>query len=116
MTPRPIVLALIAALAIAGPAAAEAPAQTPTTFRHAIVVAAEPDAAEAGLKVLRAGGGAIDAAVAVQAVLGLEEPQSSGVGGGAFMLYHDARTGRIDRLHRARDGARRRRRRSLRRR
>ncbi len=58
------------------------------------MVAAEPDAAEAGLKVLRAGGSAVDAAVAVQAVLGLEEPQSSGVGGGAFMLYYDAKTGR----------------------
>ncbi|HEY5107084.1 MAG TPA: gamma-glutamyltransferase family protein [Caulobacteraceae bacterium] len=63
-------------------------------FGHAIVVAAEPDAAAAGLKVLRAGGGAIDAAVAVQAVLGLEEPQSSGLGGGAFMIYHDGKTGR----------------------
>ncbi len=63
-------------------------------FKHAIVVAAEPDAAAAGLKVLREGGDAADAAVAVQAVLGLEEPQSSGLGGGAFMIYHDAKTGR----------------------
>jgi gamma-glutamyltranspeptidase/glutathione hydrolase len=61
---------------------------------HAMVVAAEPDAAEAGLKVLRAGGTAADAAVAIQAVLGLEEPQSSGLGGGAFMVYFDAKTGR----------------------
>jgi len=67
---------------------------TAAPFRHAIVVAAEPDAAEAGVKVLRAGGDAVDAAVAVQAVLGLEEPQSSGLGGGAFMIYYDARSGR----------------------
>ena len=63
-------------------------------FRHSVVVAAEPDAADAGLKVLRQGGDAVDAAVAVQAVLGLEEPQSSGIGGGAFMIYYDAKTGR----------------------
>ena len=59
---------------------------------HAVVVAAEPDAADAGLKVLRAGGNATDAAVAIQAVLSMEEPQSSGVGGGAFLVYYDAQT------------------------
>ena len=59
------------------------------------VVAANPIAVEAGLEVLRAGGGAADAAVAVQAALGLVEPQSSGLGGGAFLLYYDGRTGAI---------------------
>jgi gamma-glutamyltranspeptidase / glutathione hydrolase len=59
---------------------------------HAMVAAANPHAVEAGLEVLRAGGSAADAAVAVQAALGLVEPQSSGLGGGAFMLYYDART------------------------
>jgi gamma-glutamyltranspeptidase/glutathione hydrolase len=59
------------------------------------VVAANPYAVDAGLAVLRAGGGAADAAVAVQAALGLVEPQSSGLGGGAFMLYYDAKTGTI---------------------
>ncbi len=57
-----------------------------------MVVAANPLAARAGLEVLRAGGSAADAAVAVQAVLGLVEPQSSGLGGGAFMTYYDAHT------------------------
>lgn len=70
--------------AIGAPAADVAP--------HAMVAAANPMAVEAGLKVLRAGGSAIDAAVAVQAVLGLVEPQSSGLGGGAFMTYYDARS------------------------
>ena len=61
----------------------------------AMIAAAEPDAVEAGLKVLRAGGSAVDAAVAVQAVLGLEEPQSSGLGGGAFMTFYDAKTHQV---------------------
>ena len=59
------------------------------------VTAANPIAVDAGLAVLRAGGGAADAAVAVQAALGLVEPQSSGLGGGAFLLYYDAQSGRI---------------------
>ncbi|MGH6985685.1 MAG: gamma-glutamyltransferase family protein [Caulobacteraceae bacterium] len=88
-----MLLAFLACAALSAPAAAQ-PQIAPAAYRHAIVVAAEPDAAEAGLKVLRGGGNAIDAAVAVQAVLGLEEPQSSGLGGGAFMLYYDAATHR----------------------
>ena len=53
------------------------------------VAAANPMAAEAGARVIRAGGSAIDAAIAVQMVLGLVEPQSSGIGGGAFLLHFD---------------------------
>lgn len=56
------------------------------------VSAANPMAAEAGMAVLRRGGSAVDAAVAVQAVLGLVEPQSSGLGGGAFLVHYDAQT------------------------
>jgi len=59
-----------------------------------MVAAANPLAVEAGLAVLRAGGGAADAAVAVQAALSLVEPQSSGLGGGAFLIHYDAETGR----------------------
>jgi gamma-glutamyltranspeptidase/glutathione hydrolase len=54
--------------------------------RH-LVVAANPLASDAGVEILRAGGSAVDAAVAVQMVLGLVEPQSSGIGGGAFLLH-----------------------------
>ncbi len=54
-----------------------------------MVVAANPLAAEAGLAMLRKGGSAIDAAIATQMVLNLVEPQSSGIGGGAFLLYWD---------------------------
>ena len=57
-----------------------------------MVVTANPLATQAGCDVLAAGGSAVDAAVAVQAVLGLVEPQSSGLGGGAFMLHYNAQT------------------------
>jgi gamma-glutamyltranspeptidase/glutathione hydrolase len=63
--------------------------------RGPLVTAANPLAVEAGMKVLNAGGSAVDAAVAVQAVLGLVEPQSSGLGGGAFMMVYDADTGEV---------------------
>lgn len=56
------------------------------------VTAANPLAAQAGMEILRAGGSALDAAVAVQAVLGLVEPQSSGIAGGAFLLHWDGKT------------------------
>jgi gamma-glutamyltranspeptidase/glutathione hydrolase len=60
-----------------------------------MVAAANPLAVEAGLRVLRDGGSAVDAAVAIQAVLSLVEPQSSGLGGGSFMTFYDARTGKV---------------------
>jgi len=56
-----------------------------------MVVAGHPLASEAGLEMLRAGGTALDAAIAVQAVLTLVEPQSSGIAGGAFLLHWDGR-------------------------
>lgn len=57
-----------------------------------MVVAANKQAAQVGLDILKAGGSAMDAAVGVQAVLGLVEPQASGLGGGAMLLYYDAAT------------------------
>ncbi len=63
--------------------------------RGPFVSAANPHAVEAGMRVLRDGGSAVDAAVAIQAVLGLVEPQSSGLGGGAFMMVFDAATGEV---------------------
>src|ERR1700689_909355 len=63
--------------------------------RHAIVGAANPRGAQAGMRVLQAGGSAADAAVAMQAVLGLVEPQSSGLGGGAFITYYDAKKNQV---------------------
>lgn len=61
-----------------------------------MVVSANPYASKAGCEVLKKGGSAIDAAVAVQMVLGLVEPQSSGLGGGAFMLHYDAKTKKVE--------------------
>ena len=66
-----------------------APKELAVATRH-MVVAAHPLAAEAGREILRAGGSAVDAAIATQLVLGLVEPQSSGLGGGAFIVHWDA--------------------------
>jgi len=70
-----------------------APAVNP--HNKGMVVAANPHAVEAGVAALRAGGSAVDAAIAVQTVLGLVEPQSSGIAGGAFLVYYDAATGKV---------------------
>ena len=67
----------------------------PSPARGPFVAAANPLAVEAGMDVLRRGGSAVDAAVAIQAVLGLVEPQSSGLGGGAFLMSYDAETGTV---------------------
>ncbi len=55
------------------------------------MAAANPLATDAGYQILKAGGSAVDAAIAVQMVLTLVEPQSSGIGGGAFLLHHDGK-------------------------
>ncbi|MFC0633945.1 gamma-glutamyltransferase family protein [Brevundimonas balnearis] len=94
-----LALAGCAALGMTGsggavPSQAAAPAPTPVA-RGPLVAAANPLAVEAGMEVLRRGGSAVDAAVAIQAVLGLVEPQSSGLGGGAFMMHYDASTGEV---------------------
>jgi len=97
--PRTRLPALMAALLLSAAAVGQSwgaeKALPPTTHDvavHAMVAAANPLAAEAGLRVLKQGGSAVDAAVAIQAVLGLVEPQSSGLGGGAFMTFYDGKT------------------------
>ncbi len=80
-------------------------------FRQGVVSAANPYGAEAGAKILEAGGNAIDAAVAIAYALNVVEPQSAGIGGGGFMLIHLAGTGEtfsIDTREKAPAGATRR--------
>ncbi len=78
--------------AIPEPSSGYRTGKKPVVAHDYMVVTANPLATQAGCDVLAAGGTAVDAAVAVQMVLGLVEPQSSGLGGGAFMLHYNAST------------------------
>lgn len=88
---RALIVACASLLASAASVRASGQDGAPATQHMA--VAANPLASEAGLRILRAGGGAVDAAIAVQLVLSLVEPQSSGIGGGAFLMLYDWRQG-----------------------
>jgi gamma-glutamyltranspeptidase / glutathione hydrolase len=68
------------------------PAQGTVTAKRHMIAAANPYAVKAGLEMLRHGGSAVDAAIATQMVLTLVEPESSGIGGGAFLLLFDPKT------------------------
>jgi gamma-glutamyltranspeptidase/glutathione hydrolase len=96
---RIMILALAGSLAACAPAPRAAPSpaapQAAAQETRPFVIAANPLAAKAGMEVLERGGNAADAALAVQAMLSLVEPQSSGMGGGAFLTYLDAATGKI---------------------
>jgi gamma-glutamyltranspeptidase/glutathione hydrolase len=81
--------------AVAPPPAASPAAAADTTAPRIFVAAANPLAVETGLAVLRRGGSAIDATIAMQAMLALVEPQSSSVAGGSFLTYLDAKSGKI---------------------
>ena len=70
----------------------------PVVARDWMITAANPHAAKAGAAILADGGSAADAMVAAQAVLGLVEPQSSGLGGGAFLVWYDAASGKLTTL------------------
>ena len=63
-----------------------------------MIVTANPHASDVGASILRRGGTAADAMVAAQAVLGLVEPQSSGMGGGGFLVWYDSKSGELTTL------------------
>ena len=86
----------LAASGLCAPPTTAVVVKPPVTSQRFMVVAAHPLAARAGYDAIRRGGSALDAAIAVELVLGLVEPQSSGLGGGAFLLHYAASDAKLE--------------------
>lgn len=101
-----VAAALVATPVPAQPAAQAAAAPSTTSDRPTVkdptavgkggaISTVDPEASAAGLKVLKAGGNAVDAAVAAAATLGVTEPYSAGIGGGGYFVYYNAKSGKV---------------------
>lgn len=101
-----VAAALVATPVPAQPAAQAAPAPSTTSDRPTVkdptavgkggaISTVDPEASAAGLKVLKAGGNAVDAAVAAAATLGVTEPYSAGIGGGGYFVFYNAESGKV---------------------
>ena len=90
-----LVKSLFINLVLIGLVAISATAQSSKKARKFMVATANPVASQVGYDILKRGGNAIDAMVGVQLMLNLVEPQSSGIGGGAFLLFYDAKRNEV---------------------
>jgi gamma-glutamyltranspeptidase / glutathione hydrolase len=75
------------------------PGRSRVATKYGIVAASQPLAAQAGVQILERGGNAVDAAIAANAVMGLVEPQSNGIGGDVFAIVYEAKTGKLHGLN-----------------
>src|SRR5215813_11128819 len=90
-----VAFAIVAAAWLAHPAAQETGWRPTLVAQHGMVAAGHPLAAEAGMRILKAGGNAIDAAIATWAVQGEVEPGMTGLGADMFILYYEAKSGQV---------------------